>query len=61
MVECIINNDNLVKALKILGRYLQRNQIIKDAKKIFHEKPSEVKIRKKKESKKRIKKARYNH
>lgn len=58
-MEFIVGNDNVARALKIVGRFLQKHHIIKTARSImYYEKPSEKRIRKEKESVKRRKRNR---
>jgi small subunit ribosomal protein S21 len=57
-IEFIVSNDNVPKALKMLGRWSQKNLIIRSIKnRTFFEKPSEKALRKSKECDRRRKKA----
>ena len=60
-IEAVVSNNNCQKAVKCLGRCLQKHRIIKDAKaKMFAEKPCEKRLRKRKECDRRRRKTRNN-
>ena len=55
-MEFLVEHDNVSRALKVFGRFLQKNKInLIMRSKQYYEKPSEMRIRKEKESIKRIK------
>ena len=56
-IEFIVSNDNVVRTLKAINRYLQKHHILRTTKtKMYYEKPCEKKLRKDKESARRRKK-----
>lgn len=58
-MEFLVEHDNVSRALKVFGRFLQKNKISYTMRsKQYYEKPSEKRIRKEKESIKRIKRNR---
>jgi len=58
-MEFLVEHDNVSRALKVFGRFLQKNKInLIMRSKQYYEKPSEMRIRKEKESIKRIKRNR---
>jgi small subunit ribosomal protein S21 len=57
-VEFVVSNDNVVRTLKAVNRYLQKHHILRTTKtKMYFEKPSEKKLRKSKESERRRRKS----
>ena len=59
MVEVIVKNNNVEKALRVLKKKLQKDGLFRELRiRQFYEKPSEKKLRKKKESLRRIAKER---
>ena len=55
MVEVIVKNNNVEKALRVLKKKLQKDGLFRELRLRQHyEKPSEKKLRKKKESLRRI-------
>ena len=55
MVEVIVRDNNIEKALRVLKKKLQKDGLFRELRiRQFYEKPSEKKLRKKKESLRRI-------
>ena len=54
-IEVLVRNNNVEKALRVLKKKLQKDGLFRELRmKQFYEKPSEKRLRKKKESLRRI-------
>ena len=63
MLEVVVHDNNVEQAMRVLKKKLQREGVFRELKiRRFYEKPSEVKVRKKAESVRRVRKlARKSH